>query len=642
MFQSKSSNRLPLNLPHLQNCIKKDPSAYYEEFQVQYRHYESILQILMFNPSYFDKEFESLITFLAHTTPCYKEKSQFPQQLINLLKNYSTGLHRESRLTCCKALMILRAKNYVNLQDLLPLFFELSRCQDKTLRAYIKQNIVSDIRNMNKKSRNEKVNKELQRFMYDKLTNEQQEVAAKLALDVMIELYTKNVWRNKDLVNQIALACLSRTTKILLASLQFFLGTDEDKPADIDSDDDQDSKVDKLGQLKETVKANKFNKSTRKRQKVLAKVKKAVKTIENKEKNENINFSALYLINDPQTFAEKLLTFVESTSEKYETKLMIISLISRLIGAHELLVINFYSYIAKYLTPHQTDVTRILQYAAQSVHKLIPPNELEPVVKAITYNFVTDRNSTEAITVGLNAIREICARNSDVMEQDLLHDLTEYQKYKNKNVSSAAKSLIHLYRIKNPDLLKKKDRGRPIDESLKRTRSKLDMDDDDENWEDEDDDDDMEFETDDDDVDMQLATDDESEDGWKSVKHDDSEGEQDDDEDDDSSSDEETDKLLNPSDKVNLSDIERLYKRPRHDKESRLATVLEGREGRGKYGAKKAKLSEKSSTSNRDKRRNKAFGMIKHKLKRHKKTKNFHEKQIEQKQKLLRQERAKR
>lgn len=637
MVHPKGNSRFPLNLPHLQNCIKKDPTAYQEEFQVQYRHYESILQILMMNPAYFDKQFESLVTFLAHTVPCYKDKVEFPDQLINLLRNYSTGLHRDSRLACCKALMILRSRNFVPLTSLLPLFFELSRCQDKSLRSYIRQNIVSDIKALNKKSRNEKVNKELQKFMYDKLSNEQQLTEAKLALDIMVELYKKNIWRSRDLVNQIAFACQSRTSKILVTSLQFFLGTDEEVGDDDDDDkDDENSKMEKLNHLKETLKANKFNKSTRKREKVLAKVKKTVNSIDKKEKNENINFSALHLVNDPQTFAEKLLSCVESTSEKFEVKLMMMSLISRLIGAHELLVLNFYSYIAKYLQPHQTDVTRILQYAAQSTHKLVPSQDLEPVIKAITYNFVTDRSSSEAITVGLNAIREICARNFEVMNEDLLQDLTQYQKYKNKNVSSAAKSLVHLYRIKNPNLLSRKDRGRPLDDSLKRTHSVMSLEDDE-----------MEFETDDeDDSCMELETDDEQsigDDEFDEMDDEELEEEEEDEEedDDDDEAEDEDEKLLNPSDKVRLEDIERLYKRPRHDKESRLATVIEGRQGRGKYGQKKPKMNEKSSTSNRDKRRNKAFGMIKHKLKRHKKTKTFHEKQLELKQKLIRRERAK-
>jgi len=634
MMLSAKSNRLPLNLPHLQNCIKKDSSAYEEEFKIQYRQYESVLQILMFNPSYLDKEFEAVITFLAHTVPCYKEKlAQFPEQIINLLRNYSTGLHRDTRMACCRALMILRSRNFIPLQNLLPLFFELSKCQDKQLRSYIRQNIISDIKSMNKKSRNEKVNKELQKFMFDKLSNHQQEMSAKFALDIMIELYKKNVWRNKDLVNQIALTCLSRSTKILVTSLQFFLGTDED-PEEDDSSDDEEVKMEKINQLKETLKANKHNKSTRKRQKVLARVKKTVRSIENKEQNSNINFSALYLIHDPQTLAEKLLSYVESTNERFEVKLMIMNLISRLIGAHELQVVNFYSFIAKYLQPHQTDVTKLLQYTAQSCHKLVPSSEIEPVVKAITYNFVTDRNSTEAITVGLNAIREICARNPEVMDEDLLQDLCQYQKYKNKNVSSAAKSLIHLYRLKNPSLLSRKDRGRPIDDSLKRTGSvsNVDME---------------EMEEDDECSDMDLETDSEqgsySELDFESGDYsDEGEDEEEEKEEEEEDEDEEAQKMLNPSDKVRLEDIERLYKRPRHDKESRLATVIEGRDGHELYGKRKPKLNEKSSTSNRDKRRHKAFGMIKHKLKRHKKSKTFHEKQLESKTRSLKQARLKR
>lgn len=624
-----------MNLPHLQNCIKKDPSAYQEEFQLQYRHYESVLQVLMFNPSYFDKEFESLVMFLAHTCPCYKkEMSSFPEQLVNLLKNYSTGLHRASRLACCKALMVLRSKSFVELKDLLPLFFELCRCQDKSLRSYINQNIISDIKSMNKKSRNEKVNRELQRFMFSKLSNDQQVVEAKMALDIMAELYKKNVWRNRDLVNQIAEACLSRCTKILVTALQFFLGTDD---VDVDEDkssDDEEEQRNALNDLKEKLKANKFNKNTRKRQKLLDRVKKTVKTVQNKEKKvEVFNFSALHLINDPQTLSEKLLSYLECTSEKYEVKLMMMNFISRLIGIHELQLLNFYPYITRYIQPHQTDVTKILQYAAQSSHKLVPPDELEPILKAITNNFVNEKNSTEAITVGLNSIRELCARNPLVMSEDLLQDLCQYQKYKNKNVSIAAKSLVHLFRIKNPDLLSRKDRGRPIAayEQLRATqygqvKPYVEQED-----EEVDNDDDDAMSISDDDV-MSISDDGYSDEDVSNPSAAESE----------ESLDENLKKGFNPDDRVRLEDIERIYKKPKHNKESRLATVLDGRAGREKFGKKKAKMNERASTTNRDKKRNKAFGMIKHKLKRHTKKKTFQEKQLELKQKLLNKERAKR
>ena len=44
------------------------------------------------------------------------------------------------------------------------------------------------------------------------------------------------------------------------------------------------------------------------------------------------------------------------------------------------------------------------------------------------------------------------------MSADLLQDLTSYKNYKNKTVMMAARSLIHLYRDINRDMLHRKDR----------------------------------------------------------------------------------------------------------------------------------------------------------------------------------------
>ena len=50
-------------------------------------------------------------------------------------------------------------------------------------------------------------------------------------------------------------------------------------------------------------------------------------------------FSALYLINDPQSFAEKLFKKLEHSKERFEVRLMLMSLISRLVGLHQ---VSFY------------------------------------------------------------------------------------------------------------------------------------------------------------------------------------------------------------------------------------------------------------------------------------------------------------
>ena len=83
-------------------------------------------------------------------------------------------------------------------------------------------------------------------------------------------------------------------------------------------------------------------------------------------------------------------------------------------------------------------------------------------MRAIADNFVTDAASPEAIAVGLNSIREIVARCPYAVSDELLEDLFQYTSYRHRNVVSAARSLITLFRTLDPSRLPKKLRGRPV------------------------------------------------------------------------------------------------------------------------------------------------------------------------------------
>jgi len=50
-------------------------------------------------------------------------------------------------------------------------------------------------------------------------------LAAKTALDIMIELYRKSIWRDERTVNVISTACFSDTMKLAVTAIKFFLGT---------------------------------------------------------------------------------------------------------------------------------------------------------------------------------------------------------------------------------------------------------------------------------------------------------------------------------------------------------------------------------------------------------------------------------
>ena len=52
------------------------------------------------------------------------------------------------------------------------------------------------------------------------------------------------------------------------------------------------------------------------------------------------------------------------------------------------------------------------------------------------------------------------------MTEDLLRDLVEYKTYKDKAVMMASKSLIQLFRTTCPELLHKRDRGRPTEATV--------------------------------------------------------------------------------------------------------------------------------------------------------------------------------
>ncbi|KAF8387318.1 hypothetical protein PRIPAC_76460, partial [Pristionchus pacificus] len=103
------------------------------------------------------------------------------------------------------------------------------------------------------------------------------------------------------------------------------------------------------------------------------------------------NLLAVQSLYDAQEFGDRLFKMLESTKiEKFEVRLFRIALLARIIGIHRLQTLQFYSYVQRFLQPKQRDVTRILLYAAQSCHELVPPDTIESLVKCIAYNFVTD------------------------------------------------------------------------------------------------------------------------------------------------------------------------------------------------------------------------------------------------------------
>ncbi|KAM7538238.1 hypothetical protein Aperf_G00000063926 [Anoplocephala perfoliata] len=361
--------------------------------------------------------------------------------------------------------MRLRTRDFVSLQQSVDVAFRLHRCPDKQVRKTLRGFVIADMKRSNLKNNSGKTKAIISSFLANAIKDNDTTVA-KEAVIIVVELYRRNVWKNEKCVNIIASACLAKSKKVYSKAVRFFLGHNDKSIESVNSSDsDDDVGVDT--RIKQLKLGHRVGTQTKKRRKRLERnVENLMRKKERKAKEQalqGVNVYAISLINDPQTFAERLFHKLEKCNDRLEMRMLLTELISHLIGINRLLLLNFYPSLQRFLRPQQREITRLLLFAAQASHDQVPPDVIIPMVRTIADNFVTDRASAEAITVGLNTIREICARCPYAVDEDLLSDLIGYKSYRNKNVVAAARSLIRLYRQINPALLPKREIGRPTE-----------------------------------------------------------------------------------------------------------------------------------------------------------------------------------
>lgn len=150
-----------------------------------------------------------------------------------------------------------------------------------------------------------------------------------------------------------------------------------------------------------------------KKQKKLKRQIASIRRAERREEGNNgeARFAAMQLINDPQAFAEHLFNRLQNgTALKFETKMLLIQVLSRVVGLHRLHLLHLYPFLQRYVQPNQREVTRLLAAAATACHELVPPDALEPLLRQLVNQFVHDRARPEVVAVGINTVREICLR----------------------------------------------------------------------------------------------------------------------------------------------------------------------------------------------------------------------------------------
>ncbi|KAI3878839.1 hypothetical protein MKW92_008138 [Papaver armeniacum] len=449
-----------MNLLTLQHKMKIDPEGYETELTLLYKHFDSLLFLfqqqsaLSFSSINGDptvsKDLGDMAMFLAHVTPYYPTQlSDYPRKLADLLRSSAKSLQSSLRCHLTKALILLINRKFVVIEETLGLFMELQTLGDRTLRKDAFLHVIHCIRRMNQKHKNEAQNRPLQNILFTML-QEEDEAKAKRALIVLCDLHRRKVWFDERTANAICTACFHPSSKIMNAALSFLLGFEKIEEAD-DSDinSSEDERNPQVVLQREDV---------YKQEKKQAKLQRAVRSMKrqqraNSEKDTPNYYSPLNHLIDAQGFAEKLFSCLQTCNERFEVKMMILKVIARTVGLHRLILLNFYPFLQKYVQPHQRDITELLASAVQACHDMVPPDAVEPLFRQVVNQFVHDKSRIEAIAVGLNVVREICLRIPLLMTEDLLQDLVLYRKSHEKAISTAARSLITLFRelLQNDD-----------------------------------------------------------------------------------------------------------------------------------------------------------------------------------------------
>eukprot|EP00934_Nitzschia_sp_Nitz4_P003709 Nitzschia sp. Nitz4//scaffold26_size159584//28171//30795//NITZ4_002474-RA/size159584-processed-gene-0.66-mRNA-1//-1//CDS//3329545031//3699//frame0 len=412
-------------------------------------------------------------------------------------------LHREVRKTCVSALILMRNKGSIPPLRLLELFFRLMAVvPDKALRELLYGHMVNDIRNINKKGkRDDKVNRAIQSFLHRVVTthgrnssgqaaNDEEsatEIAVKRATDMVCELYRRKVWTDTRTVAILATAVSSSNLTVMSRAMRFFLNI-EDKMA-------QDAKqvAEDEWDASQKIDYHKFSRKTASRQRHVERQVKNRQRQQRKREGTGTTeewmdirddqgvesakklYPAIELLRDPQGLAESVLKVLKSPkSIPYQTKLLMMNFVTRLVGNHELLLLPLYSFLQKYMGGSQRDVTAILAYTVQACHEHVPPEEIYGILKTIAHNFVTDRCSEEQMAVGINAIRAICARVPPILSEEesresdgasaidveaFVRDIAAYSNHRDRSVGIAGKAFMNFIRETHPGLLQGKDRG---------------------------------------------------------------------------------------------------------------------------------------------------------------------------------------
>ena len=431
----------------MQDFVFRNPSEHVEEIKQAYDEFSHLIALYADQPKEINKSFTKLLYDLSHIIHYHPDlATKFAEQTCSFLETHPESIPHDVRIQIIQAVMTLHNKNVIDTVSVINKLIPLFKLNDKEVRRFIFGHLILKLpfhqTNITKR--------ELQKFVS---TDYDARISFKV-LQLIIDIFHKENSEDIKTINFIARCLSSNDPRIINTVVSFFL--DPYLPRDTAEIDLEEKK--KKAELSLQV-----SKKSKSREKALERIKK-MKVPLPAEPVQVIAF-----IDDPQKFVVRLFSLLSAPENgkvfrTRESQLRSMSLISKIISTFQLDFDQFFNWSARFIRPAYDEITRLLAIIASAVHPLTSPETLEDLIKNIANKFVVDHLDEEVIVVGLNTIREICSRNPHGMTEALLSDLSLYKKSNVKGVVMAARSIIMLYREVMPELLPKRERGKPKEE----------------------------------------------------------------------------------------------------------------------------------------------------------------------------------
>ncbi|KAK2197513.1 bifunctional SDA1 domain/Sda1 [Babesia duncani] len=459
------------NFSQLQLQMRRDPEAHAADFDHKFKELMAALDVIAMTPQIYNSDGLSLLNLVSHTVAyyvppeaknvdeCYckvagndvksskidhERLRQHPvlghrgrelcMQLLHIIKDTRRSMHAKMRRLLISTTFLLRSKRMIDIFTILPQWIELLDLEDRDARWKLFTFIIRDLTIVSKKIKHTKTLGAIQDMIFMSMQRATLPVQL-LSCCIAVEMHKRRMWEDAVVVNTLARCALSGNLKMALAGTHFLLGTKNYF----------DTVFAALEEAQENADESAGNSKMIKVRPVHA--------------DGHFDFRAIDNLFDPQSFADELFERCKSKDISFSARILMLHLTSVLIARHGLLVPNFYTFLIKYAFPKQKLVTKILAIAAQAVHPQVPSEFLQPLVKQLVDQFISDDREDEVIAVGINTVREMAAKFSQVLDGDSLAQVLQVRS-KAKPVTMALKSLINLYRQVAPELLHPSMRGK--------------------------------------------------------------------------------------------------------------------------------------------------------------------------------------